>query len=85
MKTRVLIIIGLIVIGQITLPVNAQYVGDRVSNDTIPGEYIGGWGMNPEEQSIQRHENDQKNAFFVLIIGIPSLILVGFVVWRKRR
>lgn len=83
MKTRLLIIIGISLIGTIILPANAQYIGDKVPKG--PGECIGGWGMCPEQQLAERLENDQKNVFFVLIIGIPFLVLIGFIVWRNRK
>jgi hypothetical protein len=85
MKTRFLIIIGMSLIGTIVLPANAQYMGDKVSNDTVLGECIGGWGMCPEQQLVQRLENDQKNVFFVLIIGIPFLAFIGFIIWRHKK
>ena len=72
-------------IGTIVLPVNAQYMGDKVPKENELGEYIGGPGMTPEQQLVQRLENDQKNVFFVLVIGIPFLVLIGFIVWRKRK
>jgi cytochrome b subunit of formate dehydrogenase len=85
MKTRLLIFIGITMIGTIILPVNAQYMGDKVPKENELGEYIGGPEMNPEQQLVQRLENDQKNVFFVLVIGIPFLVLIGFIVWRKRK
>lgn len=85
MKTMLLTVIGIFMIGTIILPANAQYMGDKVSNDTILGECIGGWGMCPEQQLAQRLENDQKNVVFVLIIGIPFLAFIGFIIWRKRK
>ena len=84
MKTRLLIIIGIVMIGIIVLSANAQYMGDKVPKENELGEYIGGPGMNPEQQLVQRLENDQKNVFFVLVIGIPFLVLIGFIVWRKK-
>ena len=72
-------------IGTIVLPANAQYMGDKVSKSTVLEECIGGWGMCPESQLAERLENDQKNVFFVLVIGIPFLVLIGLIVWRKKK
>jgi hypothetical protein len=77
-----MIIIGITMFGTMFSSVNAQYTGDKLPKDS--GECIGGWGMCPEQQLTQRLENDQKNVFFVLVIGIPFLILISFIVWRKR-
>ena len=83
MKTRFLAIIGIVMIGTI-LPANAQYIGNKDSQQHRL-ECIGGWGMCPEQQLVQRLENDQKNAVFVLIVGVPSLVLICFIIWRKRK
>ena len=40
MKTRLLIIIGITMIGTIVLPANAQYMGDKVPKENELGEYI---------------------------------------------
>lgn len=86
MKTILLTVVGIFMIGTIILPVNAQYMGDKVSNDTVLGECIGGWGMCPEQQLAERLENDQKNALFVIIIGVPLLgAIAGFVAWTRRK
>ena len=85
MKTILLKVIGIFMIGTIILPVNAQYMGDKVSNDTVLGECIGGWGMCPEQQLAERLENDQKNAVLVITVGVPLLAFIGFIIWRKRK
>lgn len=63
----------------------AQYIGDKYPAGTLLDECIGGPGMCPEQQLVQRLENDQKNALFVIVIGIPSLAVIGFIVWRIRK
>jgi hypothetical protein len=83
MKTRFLIMIGITMIG-IVLPAHAQYIGDKVPKGTAL-ECIGLQGLCSEQQLAERLENDQKNVFFVLVIGIPFLVLIGFIVWRKRK
>lgn len=85
MKTRFLIIIGMILIG-FTSNTFAQYMGDKHPVDTSLEECIGGPGMCPEQQLAERLENDQKNALFVIAIGIPLLgAIAGFVAWTKRK
>ncbi|GEM_PF-4437259 len=85
MKTRLLIITGIMLVGITILPVNAQYTGDKISKENELGEYIGGPGMHPEQQLAQRIENDQNNAVLILVMGIPFLGMVGFLLWRKRK
>ncbi|GKS67724.1 hypothetical protein YTPLAS73_12710 [Nitrosarchaeum sp.] len=64
MKSNLLIIIGITLVG-FTSSVYAQYIGDKISQEN-KGEYIGGSGMNHEQQLAQRLVNDQKNVFLFL-------------------
>lgn len=84
MKIRFLIIIGMILIG-FTNNALAQYIGDKYPVGPLLDECIGGPGMCSEQQLAERLENDQKNALFVIVIGIPSLAVIGFIVLRKRK
>ena len=71
---------------QFAIPIHAQYMGNVTSqqNESL-GECIGGWGMCPEQQLAHRIENDQKNALAVLAVGIPFFVIIGIVIWRKRK
>jgi hypothetical protein len=85
MKTRVLIIIGMILVG-FTSSVYAQYMGGKDPPGTVLEECIGPQGACPEERLVKQIENDQNNAILVLVIGIPSFgVMIGFVIWRKRK
>jgi len=85
MKYFILLAVAFVSLLTSIIPVYAQYVGDKVTNDNVLGECIGGPGMCPEQQLVQRLENDQKNVVSVLIAGIPFLVFIGFIIWRKRK
>lgn len=85
MKTSFLIIIGMILIGS-TSDIFVQYMGGKYPTGTLLEECIGGPGMCPEQQLAERLENDQKNALFIIAIGIPLLgAIAGFVAWTRRK
>lgn len=69
-----------------TPPSFAQYMGGIDSQQEELGEYIGLQVSDPKQQLAQRIENDQNNAILVLVIGIPSFaLMIGFIIWRKRK
>ena len=86
MKTILLTIIAIIMIGTMVLPTRAQYMGGKDPPGTVLEECIGPQGACPEERLVKQIENDQNNAILVLVIGIPSFgVMIGFVIWRKRK
>jgi hypothetical protein len=42
-------------------------------------------GLCSEQQLVNRIEKEQNNTIAVLVIGIPFLVMIGFLVWRKSK
>lgn len=65
-------------------PVYAQYLGGNNSQQLELGECIGPQGLCSEQHLVNRIEKEQNNTIVVLVIGIPFLVMISFLVWRKR-
>ncbi len=89
MKTRLLIIIaGMMFITSIPFIISsvyAQYLGDVDSQQQDLEECMGPQGSCSEQQLVNRIEKDQDNIIVVLVIGIPFIVMISFLVWRKRK
>ncbi|MCV0367563.1 MAG: hypothetical protein K5798_09930 [Nitrosopumilus sp.] len=65
-------------------PVNAQYLGGVNSQQRELGECIGLQGLCSEQHLVNRIEKEQNNTIVVLVVGIPFLVMIGFLVWRRK-